>query len=67
MEFSIACFELEEFETALKAFEAGQKLIQPGNKDLEVKYNRAIRKCRLELEGIQITANKLQTYYYGLI
>ena len=47
----MACFELEEYETALRAFESGKKLLSATNSELETNYNRAIRKCIAELEG----------------
>ena len=42
----VACFEMEEFETALGAFQSGHEL-EPANK----KFRTWSRKCQAELEG----------------
>ena len=46
----MACFELEEFETAKGAFEQGKAIREAAGKDLTA-YNRAIRKCDVELQS----------------
>jgi hypothetical protein len=55
----IACFELEEFETAKRSFIAGrdallqlQDDINSSSKALAL-YDRMIRKCDAELSGIR--------------
>lgn len=47
----ISCFELEEFETAKKAFEQGCRLCEQSGKDTTV-YARYIRKCNAEIAGV---------------
>jgi hypothetical protein len=46
----LACFELEEYETAKKSFEIGMSLHSAAEKDISV-YARWIRKCDAEIEG----------------
>ena len=46
----IACFELDEFETAKKALQSGLKLREESGKDAAL-YSRALRKCEAELKG----------------
>jgi hypothetical protein len=48
-----ACFELGEFETAKKMFEAGSTLRSSTGKDT-TQYLRAIRKCVLEMAGMAL-------------
>ncbi len=47
----VACFDLEEFETAKAAFEAGLRLCNQSQLDLVVQYQRYIRNCEAELQG----------------
>jgi len=44
-----ACFELEEYESALKSFEQGKQLCNTINKDTSI-YDRWIRKCQIEIK-----------------
>ena len=48
--FSIACFELEEYETAKRSFSTGFNIRKKMNKDTTL-YSRWIRKCDAELES----------------
>jgi suppressor of G2 allele of SKP1 len=45
-----ACFELEEYESAKRMFEAGLALVNESNIEATSKYRRAIRKCDAETE-----------------
>lgn len=49
----LACFHLEEFETAKDAFEKGLEIRRELNKSMVV-YERNIRKCNVELEGAKV-------------
>jgi len=46
----VACFELEEFETALAAFKQGKACLDPAPEPKARPYSRWIRKCETELE-----------------
>lgn len=46
---SLACFELDEFESALAAFKEAQRLDTAGALDRKIKT--CIRKCEAEMEG----------------
>ena len=46
----LACFELNEFEIAKRAFEIGCELRRAKKKDV-IAYTRSIRKCDAELAG----------------
>ena len=52
----IACFELDEFETAKKALETGLRIREKDDKDV-ASYNRALRKCESELKGQSMEIN----------
>ncbi len=43
---SVACFNLEEYESAKEAFEAGQRLAPENGQ-----FKTWIRKCQAEIEG----------------